>query len=300
MDFTVGAEGEGLLLRTYLRRLHLSSRLISHLKAIESGIEVNGESCTVRRILHMGDIVSLRYEDSEQGASATPSPLPIEILYEDTDTVVVNNPPKIPTHPSHGHHDDTLANALAYRYSGTPFVFRPINRLDRNTSGVVLVARNARAASILSDELQSGGFDKTYLAVCDGEFSGAGRIIKALRRTEESIIVRETCREDDTGASHAETGYRVLASAGGKSLVKLFPYTGRTHQLRVHLASIGHPITGDDLYGKASDLIPRQALHAQMLTFTLVGGERITLTAPLPDDILNLCRAVGLDTDSAF
>ncbi len=300
MDFTVGAEGEGLLLRTYLRRLHLSSRLISHLKAIESGIAVNGESCTVRRILHMGDIVSLRYEDSEQGASATPSPLPIEVLYEDTDTVVVNKPPKMPTHPSHGHHDDTLANALAYRYSGTPFVFRPINRLDRNTSGVVLVARNARAASILSDELQSGGFDKTYLAVCDGEFSGAGRIIKALRRTEESIIVRETCREDDTGASHAETGYRVLASAGGKSLVKLFPYTGRTHQLRVHLASIGHPITGDDLYGKASDLIPRQALHAQMLTFTLVGGERITLTAPLPDDILNLCRAVGLDTDSAF
>ena len=299
LEFTVGNAEEGLLLRTYLRRLHLSSRLISHLKAVERGIEVNGESCTVRRILHSGDTVRLRYEDAEQGASATPSPLPVEILYEDRDAVAVNKPPQMPTHPSHGHHDDTLANALAYRYSGTPFVFRPINRLDRNTSGIVLVARNVRAASILSDELQSGGFEKTYIAVCDGELSGAGRIIKALRRTAESIIVRETCREDDEGASHAETGYRVLASAGGKSLVRLYPYTGRTHQLRVHLASIGHPITGDDLYGSASDLIQRQALHAQELSFTLVGGERVTLRAPLPDDIVELCRAVGLDPDAA-
>lgn len=299
MEFTVGTAEEGLLLRTYLRRLHLSSRLISHLKAVERGIEVNGESCTVRRVLHSGDTVRLRYEDAEQGASATPSPLPVEVLYEDRDAVAVNKPPQMPTHPSHGHHDDTLANALAYRYSGTPFVFRPINRLDRNTSGIVLVARNARAASILSDELQSGGFEKTYIAVCDGEFSGAGRIIRALRRTEESIIVRETCREDNEGASHAETGYRVLAAAGGKSLVRLFPFTGRTHQLRVHLASIGHPITGDDLYGTASDLIPRQALHAQELSFTLVGGGRVTLRAPLPDDIVALCRAAGLDPDDA-
>ena len=299
LEFTVGADGEGLLLRTYLRRLKLSSRLISHLKAVERGIEVNGESCTVRRILHPGDRVCLRYEDLEQGVSATPSPLPVEVLYEDRDIVAVNKPSQMPTHPSHGHHDDTLANALAYRYEGTPFVFRPINRLDRNTSGIVLVARNTRAASILSDELQGGGFEKTYIAVCDGEFSGVGRIIRALRRTKESIIVRETCGEDDEGASHAETGYRVLASAGGKSLVRLFPYTGRTHQLRVHLASIGHPITGDDLYGEQSDLIPRQALHAQRLSFTLIGGERITLDAPLPGDILDLCRACGLDAAEA-
>lgn len=283
-------------MRTYLRRLRLSSRLISHLKTVDRGIEVNGEFSNVLRRLQVGDVISLRYEDERSSPAAVPADLPIGILYEDGDAVVADKPPYMPTHPSHGHACDTLANALAYRYADLPFVFRPIVRLDRNTSGVVLAARNARSAALFSAELQRGGFEKVYLAVVDGEMSGSGRVIKSLRRSAESIIVRETCDFDAEGAQYAETGYEVIATGGGRSLLRVFPYTGRTHQIRVHLASIGHPVTGDDLYGTASPLIGRHALHAQSLSFTLCNGERTTVSSRLPDDMAGLCRASGIDT----
>ena len=192
----------------------------------------------------------------------------------------------MPTHPSHNHYDDTLANALAFYYSGKPFVFRPVSRLDRNTSGTVLVAKNARAAGMLFSEMKKRNIEKTYLAVVEGEFSGSGVIEKYLCRTEASIIVRRVCDENESGAQYAKTEYEVIKSGNGLSLVRLKPLTGRTHQLRVHMASIGHPILGDDIYGNVIDLIDRQALHAESLIFTRPSdGKRIEVKASLPRDI---------------
>lgn len=295
MKFVIDNNDNGMLLLTYLKRLKLSSKLIRHLKRIPDGIMANGQHVNVRYILNSGDIIDLAVEDTENNKSIVPVDLEVSVIYEDSDLVICSKPPFMPTHPSHDHYNDTLANALSFRYSDTPFVFRPVNRLDRNTSGAVMVAKNARSASIMFGEMKKRNIEKEYVAVVCGELSGSGVIDKPLRRTAESIIVRETCQPDDEGAQAAATEYTVLASGGGVSYLLLKPLTGRTHQLRVHLASIGHPICGDDLYGKASPLIDRQALHAHKLTFSRPSDNKyITVEAPLPNDILRLIEATGL------
>jgi len=233
----------------------------------------------------------LALEDND-AADIAPVDLPIQILYEDGDVVVPAKPSNMPTHPSHDHHYDTVANALAYRYTqkGIPFVFRPINRLDRNTSGLLLIARNRVSAGKLSNAMKNGEIQKSYLAVLDGEMTQAeGRVEAPLHRTAESIIVREVCEPDAPDADWALTEYRVLAVANGHTLVEARPITGRTHQLRVHFAYLGFPITGDDLYGTASAEISRHALHAYTLTFPHpVTQESIFLKAPLPADMSSL------------
>lgn len=288
MKITITREYDGVPLRQYLRQeMRLSSKLMKHLKFCENGITVNGEHATVRRVLAEGDVLSLALEDTES-APIAPVELPIEILYEDDDLVVPSKPANMPTHPSHDHYNDTVANALAYRYAqiGTPFVFRPINRLDRNTSGLLLIARNRPAAGRMTQFMQSGRIRKSYLAILDGEMEGNGGVIDAcLHRTQESIILREVCPPDAPDADAARTEYTVLTKENGHTLVEARPITGRTHQLRVHFASLGHPITGDDLYGSPSPYINRHALHAHTLRFPHpASGKEITLTAPPAKD----------------
>ncbi|MBR3894092.1 MAG: RluA family pseudouridine synthase [Clostridia bacterium] len=294
MQITVLPKFEGVLLRQLLRtELHLSSKMIKHLKFLPNGILVNGMHVTVRYVLRTGDVISLAIEDSED-APIEPVDLPIEILYEDDDLVIPSKPANMPTHPSHDHHGDTVANALAYRYreSGKAFVFRPINRLDRNTSGLLLIARNRPTAGRLSEQMKKKQIEKTYLAILDGEMQTKEGVIDAcLHRTAESIILREVCSPDAPDADAALTAYTVLASQNGHTLVKAHPLTGRTHQLRVHFASIGHPITGDDLYGTLSPDIPRHALHAYRLVFSHpTDGKRMDLHAPPAEDFLALLR----------
>ena len=293
MDFTVKSDGDGVLLRTYLKKLRISGKLVSHLKEVPNGICVNGEHVTVRRVLCEGDTVSLAIEDTESSENIVPVNIPIEILYEDEDLIVCSKPPFMPTHPSCNHHDDTLANALAYYFKadGQNFVFRPVNRLDRNTSGVVMVAKNARAAAVMHTEMTKHRIQKTYFALVEGEIREKGIIEKYLCRTDESIIVRRVCEKDENGAQYALTEYAPLAYGNGISALEVRLHTGRTHQIRVHLSSIGHPIIGDDLYGKESSFIARQALHAHTLTFFLPSDEKqITVSAKLPPDIKALAK----------
>ncbi len=292
MELTIEAESAGMSLRQYLQtRLRLSAKLIRHIKFMPNGILVNGEHATVRRVLQLGDRVSLAIEDTET-APIKPVELPISILYEDDDITVPAKPADMPTHPSHDHYEDTVANALAFRYAKNreAFVFRPVNRLDRNTSGLLLVARNRRAAAELTRAMQAGRICKTYLAILDGELSTPEGVIDAcLHRTAESIIVREVCPPDAPDAATARTEYRVLAVSNGHTLVEARPITGRTHQLRVHFAWIGHPITGDDLYGTPSRDIPRHALHARTLTFPHpADGRTMSFRAPLAEDFEHL------------
>jgi 23S rRNA pseudouridine1911/1915/1917 synthase len=295
MDVTIDRQYEGVLLRTYLKSaLRISTKMLSALKNDEEGIMVNGKRVTVRYVLHEGDRLSLMDRDRYAG-HAIPSAIPVQILYEDDDLVAVNKPCGMPTHPSHGHLDDTLANALVYRYKieGRPFVFRPVSRLDRDTSGVVLVAKHKMSSARLSEAMRDRRIHKAYLAILSGKLSASeGRIEGYICRTDGSLITRRVCSAEDVGAAYALTEYRVVAESEGYTLVRARPVTGRTHQLRVHFASLGCPMLGDSLYGEESDLIARQALHAESVRFPHPeGGEERCITAPPPKDFLSALEA---------
>ncbi len=299
MELYIDADRAGKTVFDILRReLKLSTRMMARLKQDAAGILLDGERVTVRHAVAEGQCLRLSIDDRESAENIVPSNLPLDILCADADFFALNNPPEMPTHASHGHYTDTLANALAYHcaVSGIPFVFRPVNRLDRNTSGIVLIARNQLAAARLSAAMQAGKIEKRYLALLDGELMpDAGEISVPIRRRAESIITREVCAEGEGDA--ALTRWRVLARADGHTLVEACPVTGRTHQLRVHFAHLGCPIHGDDLYGHAAEDMPWQALHAHSLAFPHPTDSRhIQLTAPPPDDFRTaVCRYFGKD-----
>lgn len=295
MKITVPAEFDGRILRSYLKNtLGLSSKTLAHLKTLPNGIVVNSSRVTVRYVLHAGDALELADTDTESSENVTPAPLPLSVLYENEHLIVLDKPPFMPTHPSHGHTDDTLANALAYRYEkeGLPFIFRPLGRLDRNTSGVVIAGKTRAASGALGNALLRGEVKKRYVALLRGslcEGDGIHTIEVPIRRAEDSIIIRTACNMDEAGAEYALTNYRVLLSNKDYSLVLCEPKTGRTHQLRVHFSHIGHPIVGDDIYGGDDQgLISRHALHAVSVTvpmpfFRAANGSDAT-AAPMRDN----------------
>ncbi len=291
MEFSVNAEYNGRLLRDFLfRELKLSRAIVSDLKN-KDGIAVNGEHATARRILSEGDTVLLKIEDtySDCDESLSATELPLDIIFEDEYIMAVNKPPFMPTHLSHGHRTDTLANALKAEFDrrGLPFVMRAVNRLDTDTSGIVLIAKNRYAADRFAKT--NLHYEKLYIAICHGEAPKSGEIKSYIRRLGESIITRASF-EHGKESEFAHTRYETLETIGNISVVRCEPITGRTHQLRVHLASIGHPIVGDDLYGGGFDL-SRQALHAGILRFAHpFTGKPHELAAPLPSDLANFLK----------
>ena len=294
MEFYIGKEEKGISVLEFIRtRLGISRAMLRELKYREGGIEVDGEHVTVRRILAEGEVLSLKMEDDAASENIVPTEMALDIAYEDDDLVIPAKPPFMPTHPSHLHHGDTLADALAYRYlsSGEPFVFRPVNRLDRNTSGLLVIARNRIAAAKLTRSMQERGFSKKYIAILDGVIpEDSGVIDTYMRRTAESIIVREVCDACE-GADRAITKYRVILRSPAHTLVMAEPITGRTHQIRVHFAHLGAPLVGDDLYGKESEDIERHALHSHALVLPHPStGEELFLSAPLPEDMRSLAE----------
>lgn len=295
MDILIDRENNGKCLREFLLLdLRISRAMLKHLKFLDDGILIDGAHVTVRHILKAGETLSIKIEDSEPSENIVPSDISVNVAFEDTDLAVLDKPPYMPTHPSHGHFDDTLANALCCRYKdkNAPFVFRPINRLDRNTSGLVLVARTRMAAASLSLSMKKGGIKKEYVAVLSGTLPCVeGEIDTYIKRESESIITRTVCTEGE-GGDRAITKYKVIFSDGEHTVVSALPVTGRTHQLRLHFAHLGAAIVGDDMYGKESEYIGRHALHAIRLSFMHpTTAENIELCSPIPTDIEELiCR----------
>lgn len=301
MDIKITELESGITIREYLRgRLGYSSAMLKKLKFTEGGITINGSFVTVRHVLKCGEVLSLKSEDTEEDTSPyiIPSDTEIEVIFEDEWITVVNKPPNMPAHPSFGHRDDTVANALAARYTDTPYVFRPVNRLDRDTSGVMLTANTRLASYKMYRLMTEGKIRKSYVAVlCGVPDKKEGVIESYMRRKEGSIVEREECGPDD-GGKIAVTEYRVLLENGEHSVVLASPITGRTHQLRVQFAGIGCPMIGDTMYGEPDVFIERQALHAIKTEFPHPHtGTPLKLVADIPKDMCELISQLFGEVD---
>ncbi|MBQ7788236.1 MAG: RluA family pseudouridine synthase [Clostridia bacterium] len=279
MKYIINKEAAGITIKDFLKKQKLSLNLVKRLKKLEDGIRVNGNHKTVRYVLLENDVLELQAEDFDTDTNEYlyPVNIPIEIIYEDENITVVNKPYGMPTHQSLNNHDNTLANALMYRYRDKPYVFRATNRLDKDTSGVVITANNRYYASLISNKIKSSNVKKEYICVVSGKLEGEGRIDKPIERIGESIIKREV-RED---GERALTEYKSLLSCDEISVILVKPITGRTHQIRVHMSYIGHGIVGDALYNEPSEHISRQALHCLRMQIDDIGD----FYAPIPNDI---------------
>ena len=280
----ITSDMHGKTIKQILSNYGLSSSVIKQLKRTENGILLNGIRVYVNKCVNDKDELVLNLADT-CSENIPPFQLELEVLHEDEDIIALNKPRGIPTHPSLNHYTDTLANALMYYFGGKDFTFRAITRLDRDTSGIVLVAKNPFSAQILNDEIKNRKIAKEYIAVVNGcPESESGVIDAPIKRLKESVILRGVSPDGKEAVTH----YKVEQSNGILSLVSLCPITGRTHQLRVHMSYIGNPIYGDDLYG-APQLDSPILLHCRRIAFVHpISKEEIIIEAPVPEDIKNL------------
>lgn len=261
-------------IRDYLRRLGFSVSLIAKVKF--GGVFLNGEEVHMRAPVRCGDVIEVRFPD-EDSENIVPIDIALDVIYEDDRILVVNKPLNMPVHPSRGNHLPTLANAVR-AYLGTPFVFRSITRLDRDTSGIVLIAKDRLAAAMLSEAMKRGDIKKTYLARIIGVPKDPSGRIEAPIEREDSGSIKRTVRAD---GKPSITEYEVVSvDNNGNALVLVNPITGRTHQIRVHMAHIGHPLLADFLYGERVDG-ETYRLHCTKLSFPHpTSGETITISSP--------------------
>lgn len=266
LTYEITAEQAGTKIGDFLRRAGYSRHVIIHLKKTENGILLNGEWAYVGQFLKEGDHLEIRIIESESSEQIVPAELPLDIIYEDEDLLIINKPADMPIHPSINNYDNTLANALMWYYQqkGETFVYRCINRLDRDTTGLLIVAKNMLSGGILSDMSKKREIHREYLAIAEGEVPQEGVIDAPIARKEESVI--ERCVDFEKG-DRAVTHYWRLDYRNGYSLVRLKLETGRTHQIRVHMKYIGYPLTGDYLYNPDYRILDHQALHSWKLAF---------------------------------
>lgn len=264
----------------------LSHSLQVRLKA-QNRIQVNGQVTLTNYRLRPGDMVTVGL-DLEETSDIRPIFSPLDIIYEDPDCLVINKPPGMAVHSRRGGPEITLANAVTYYWTeqGKSRLFRSVNRLDKDTSGLVLVGQSQYAHQALYRQQQAGTITRRYLAVVEGKVTEDGGVIDLPIAQPDPELRPRTV---DPSGKHAITYFQVIQRFDGFTLLSLTLGTGRTHQIRVHLSHLGHPVYGDTLYGYPSPLIDRQALHAGELSFNLPRtGETLHLTAPLPRDMAAL------------
>ncbi len=274
--FAVPTNENGVTIFEFLKRRGFSRKIVNSLKNY-GGIAVNGVAARSVDRLNSGDFVKVTIMEKPNDLMPNPD-LDASVAFADDDLVIFEKPPFMPIHPSISHYKDTLGNLFAALFPDT--VFRPINRLDKNTSGLCVCALNSYCASRLS-----GKTNKYYLAAVDGNPPDEGIISFPIKREPDSIIKRIAAPD----GKPAETHYKAVLRKNGRTLLKLFLKTGRTHQIRVHLSALGFPICGDDLYGGSLSAINRQALHCCRIGFVHpITGVNVTCFSELPDDMKKL------------
>ena len=264
-------------------KLSISSRLLY--KLIKSQrILLNGNICDTRNHSNVGDTLIVDFNYDEDNSNIVPTKMDLDIIYEDEWLLIVNKPAGVAIHPSILHYSDSLCNGIRFYFDsiGLKKKIRPVNRLDLNTSGLVIFAKCEYIQECLISQMKDHLFKKEYLAICDGIFENKyGTINLPIARKKDSII--ERCISDDGQPSI--THYEVLKEFSNYSLVRCILETGRTHQIRVHMSAISHPLIGDSLYGSISDLIDRQALHCYKLRFV----------HPITKNFMDFCGEIPLD-----
>ena len=273
---------EPMLLRRFLReQAGVSAQRIKRLKAVPDGMTRRGVLIRTVDAVYKGDEIVLRWTEQ---SSAEPNPaLEIPAVYETDSLLICNKPAGLPVHPSVRHRDDTLANWFAARHPDEGFHL--VNRLDRNTSGLCMIAKSAHAAHLLRGKVQ-----KRYYALVPNGLTGSGTVNAPIARAQESVITR--CVRAD--GKPAVTHYRVIRQTPRCTLLELIPETGRTHQIRVHMAHIGYPLLGDALYGGDCSVLHAHALHCGMMRLPEPEtGEQLSLTAPLRQDMQRILNPDG-------
>ncbi len=279
IQFLIDEKNDNRRIKDFLSSFGVSSALMVKLKMNEGGITVNGLHARTIDALHCGDVLTIHIEDC--GHKPSPTPMDIHILYEDEDIVVPDKPPFMPVHESRNHIGDTLSNFVAYHVE-CDTAFRAVFRLDRDTSGAVLVAKHELSASKLAGKVK-----KYYYGLVSGRIVDSGEIDAPISRCGSSIIKRMV----SDGGAPAVTRYYPIECYGDYTLLKFELLTGRTHQIRVHMAYNGNPLLGDTLYGGNTEYISRQALHCGDIYFDHpVTGEYMHVNSPFPPDMSKLMK----------
>ena len=277
LAFTVPDHCDGMTALTFLKKqCGVSTRMITHLKREKDGILRNGTLLKTIDILKTGDRVVLKIP--KDNSSIVPVKGKLDIVYEDDYILAVNKPPQMPVHPTKVHQLNTLANTVAFyaQSKGETYTFRAVNRLDKDTSGIVLIAKNAYTASNLNKSVS-----KVYYCVCSGIITEKLTVSKPIAIKEGHTIQRTVTADGKSAVTHIEP----VKIGDDYTLLRVILETGRTHQIRCHLSSIGHPLLGDDMYGGSLDKINRQALHCKTVTFIHpITKITVELKTPLPDD----------------
>lgn len=286
LEYVVPAAYDGDTVQNFLRRdCGLSWRMVVRLKHAENGIVVDGAHARSIDRVKAGQVVTLTMPEEQVKIEGVP--MPLDIVYEDEYLLVVNKPPYLAVHPSAGKPEPTLANGVVayYEQNGVSHSFRPVNRLDRNTSGLLLAGKNPHVVYALA-----GNVKKEYRAIVLGEMTENGTVDAPIRVKEGCTITREV----GEGGKESVTHYEVLAHDGELSYLRVWLETGRTHQIRVHLSSLGFPLAGDTMYGTDETVMPRHALHCGKMEFVHpVTGKTVAVEAPIPEDMREVLKKHG-------
>lgn len=292
IQYEITTQESGLRAEQYLRRRGYSYQNLTQLKKMPESILINGIWSYLKTELKTGDVLTVHITEKESSPNIPPVRLPLDIVYEDEDLIVINKAAGMPIHPSLNNYRNSLANALMWYYSRQekPFIFRCTNRLDRDTSGLTVIAKHLVSSSILSGMSVRHEIEREYLALIRGTLTpSSGTICAPIGRAGTSMIERKI---DFKNGEQAITHYRVKEEKNGYSLVSLILETGRTHQIRVHMKHIGFPLIGDYLYNPDMEKINRQALHSYRLTFRHpVTGRQMEFTSPIPEDMRRIIDA---------
>ena len=265
----------------------MSDRLLLKLKKLDK-IYLNGNVTSVNHPVLENNLIECYLDYEEDNSNIVPTEMPLNIIYEDEAYIVVNKPAGIPVHPSMDHYTDSLSNEIAFYFNqiGLKKKIRPVNRLDKDTSGIVIFAKNEYIQECLVRQMKSKEFIKRYIAVVNGNLDNLeGTINAPIARKEGSIIERCVSETGDIAITH----YKVLKRKTDFDIVECILETGRTHQIRVHFAYLGHSLLSDTLYGTSSSLINRQALHAYKVEFTHpLSKKKVKYIATVPEDLNKL------------